>query len=255
MRRRKVFLGLAVGAATLPLMGAAAATFRWHSQPRRVPYLTDAHLLELRNRPAGAGPRVLFVGNSMTLRHDLPGAVAALAAADGVALQVAVAAARGSRLIETWQVDPFRAVLDLGWDVLVLQDFSATCLRATDRWGSAYAMRMMAQAARAGGVLLYPTWAFPPRHRIYREGAGVLTHRPAGPEAFAQCITAHYAGIAEAQGWTRAPVTEALQPDATRWLEADLHHPNPQGTARIAAVLWQSLQALLPRDHSVSRLF
>lgn len=244
MRRRRVILGAGVALGTA-LAGAGAATFRWHAQPRRVPDLRDAHLRDLQGLPSGAGARVLFVGNSMTLRHDLPGQVAALATEAGVALQIASAAARGSRLIETWQIEAFRTTLETGWDVLVLQDFSTTCLRAPDRWGSAYAMRAMAQMSRAHSVLLYPTWAFPPAHRVYQKGAGMLSRPPADPAAFANCITAHYGGIAEAEGWARAPVTEALQSDVALWLEEDLHHPNPIGTARIADVLWQSLQPLL----------
>ena len=243
MRRRGVLLGgmavLAGGAAT------ATATFRWHTAPRREPALTDMHLAALRDRPPGTGPRVLFVGNSMTLRHDLPRAVAARAVAAGNPLQVATAAARGARLVETWRIEAFRAVLKGGWDVLVLQDFSTTCLRVPDRWGSVRAMRAMVRAARPQAVLLYPTWAFPPRHSVYQQGAGLLSRPPEDPAAFARCITAHYAGIAQAEGWVRAPVTEALQPDATPWLEEDLHHPTPAGTERIAGVLWQSLAPLL----------
>jgi hypothetical protein len=181
----------------------------------------------------------------MTLHNDLPRAVAARAATAGDPLQVATAAARGARLVETWRIEAFRAVLEVGWDVLVLQDFSTTCLRAPDRWGSVRAMRAMVQAARPQAVLLYPTWAFPSGHSVYQRGAGLLSRPPEDPAAFARCITAHYAGIAQAEGWVRAPVTEAMQPDATPWLKADLHHPNPAGTDRIVGVLWQSLRPLL----------
>ena len=60
------------------------------------------------------------------------------AEAEGVTVQVAIAAAKGRmRLIETWRLDASRRVLGTGWDVLVLQDFSATVLRAPDRWASA----------------------------------------------------------------------------------------------------------------------
>ncbi len=237
--------GMALGTG---LAGIGTMTFRWHASPRRTQGLSDAHLRNLQALPAGTGPRVLFVGNSMTLRHDLPTKVAALAAEAGVSVQIAHAAARGSRLVEAWQIEGLRAALATGWDVLVLQDFSTTCLRAPDRWGSAHAMREMAQAAQARAVLLYPTWAFPPGHRVYQEGAGILTRPPADPADFARCITAHYDSIAQAEGWTRAPVTEVLQQDTALWLEDDLHHPNPTGTARIAGVLWRSLQQLLAQN-------
>ena len=245
MKRRSVIFGAAMACVTVPLAGTAAATFRLHAQPRRAPLLSDLHLGQLRGLPSAAGTRLPSVRNSMTVRHDLPGVVSALAADAQVPLQVGVAAARGSRLVETLRIDAFREALEPGWDILVLQDFSTTCLRAPDRWGSAYAMRAMAQAARARSVVLFPTWAFPAQHRVYREGAGVLSPVPENPAAFAACITAHYGGIAQAHGWVRAPVTEAMQPDATPWLEEDLHHPNPEGTLRIAQVLWQSLRPLL----------
>lgn len=249
MRRRQIIAG-SVAALAVPLSGAAFATLRWHASPRRTPYLTDAHLQKLRDLRSGPEQRVLFVGNSMTLQHDLPAAVADLAVAEGYRLQVGTAAARGARLVETWRIDAFLAVLEQGWDVLVLQDFSTTCLRAPDRWGSAFAMREMARAARASEVLLYPTWAFPPRHSVYLKGAGAFSNPPADPAAFARCITAHYAGIAQARGWVYAPVTEAMGPDATPFLEDDLHHPNGNGTALIAATLWDRLRPLL-RDQPI----
>jgi len=244
MKRRVMLLGgsLLTG---MVLSGGAAATFRWHAHPRRNPHLSDPHLRRLYDLPTGPETRVLFVGNSMTLRHDLPVKVAAKAAQAGIALQIGSAAARGARLVETWRIDAFRAVLERGWDVLVLQDFSTTCLRAPDRWGSAYAMRQMARAARAQAVILYPTWAFPSAHRVYEQGAGPLSRPPADPDAFAACIIAHYDAAAQTEGWVRAPVTEALHSDTALWLEDDLHHPSPVGTERIAEVLWQSLRPLL----------
>lgn len=247
MKRRRVITGAAIACAAVPLAGTAVATFRLHAAPRRAPLLSDTHLGQLRDPPSGRGPRVLFVGNSMTLRHDLPSLVLDLAAQENMPVQGAVAAARGSRLVETWQIDAFRRALETGWDILVLQDFSTTCLRAPDRWGSAYAMRKMAQTAGARSVVLFPTWAFPPQHDVYRNGAGVLSRVPENPQAFARCITAHYDGIAQAHGWVRAAVTEAMQPDATPWLEEDLHHPNPAGSLRIAQALWHSLRPVLAR--------
>ncbi|WP_300064302.1 hypothetical protein [uncultured Roseobacter sp.] len=245
MRRRTLLLGgsILIGAGTV--VGAAAMTFRLHATPHRVPDLTEAHLGALRNLPRGSGLRVLFVGNSMTLRHDLVERVAAQATVSEAAPQIAVAAARGARLIETLRIAAFRKMLEIGWDILVLQDFSTVSLRAPDRWGSAFAMQAMAEAAQPRAVVLFPTWAFPPRHRVYREGAGALSRPPANPDAFAQAIIAHYEGVARSHGWHRAPVTEAFLPDATPWLEEDLHHPNPAGTARLADVLWQSLARTL----------
>ncbi|WP_299681742.1 SGNH/GDSL hydrolase family protein [uncultured Roseobacter sp.] len=245
MKRRTVLLGGAGLAGAAALAGLGAMTFRLHATPRRAPDLTAAHLATLRDLPRAPGPRVLFVGNSMTLRHDLAARIGARAQAEGAAPQIAVAAARGARLIETQRIAAFRAVLESGWDILVLQDFSTVSLRAPDRWGSAFAMQAMAKVAQPRAVVLFPTWAFPPRHRVYSRGAGALSRPPADPGTFAQAIIAHYEGVARSHGWHRAPVTEAFLPDATPWLEEDLHHPNPAGTARLADVLWQSLARTL----------
>ena len=136
-------------------------------------------------------------------------------------------------------------MLARGWDVLVLQDFSTVSLRAPDRWGSEYAMRKMARAARARSVLLYPTWAFPPKHHVYRSGGGRFSDVPANPAEFTASIVAHYQGIADQHGWVRAPITEAMAPGSAKWLESDQHHPNAAGSAHIAQALWQSLAPLL----------
>lgn len=243
--KRRTFIGAgALLTATAALGVGSALTLRWHVTPRRTEKLTAAHLNSLYDLPVGEGPRVLFVGNSMILRHDLPMRVGRLAAEAGVKLHVGVAAARGARLIETWQIGAFREVLAEGWDILVLQDFSTTCLRTADRWGSVAAMRDMAGMSGAE-VVLYPTWAFPPGHRVYTQGGGWLSQTPAGPNDFAHCILTHYGGIAEEMGWLRAQVTEAFQPDATPWLEPDLHHPNVQGSDLIASEIWKSLQILV----------
>lgn len=240
MKRRLILAGLA-GAG---LTGLADATFRWHATPRLRPALTRAHLQALAAAPPAA-PRVLFLGNSMTLRHGLVERIARRAKVAGIGAGFATAAANGARLIETQQVDALELVLARGWDVLVMQDLSTVSLRAPDRWGSAHAMRVMARKAHAGAVLLYPTWAFPPGHWVYEKGGGFLSAVPEGPDSFARSITSHYGDIAARQGWVRAPVTEAMAEDPTHWLEQDLHHPNVAGTERIAGVLWQSLAPLL----------
>ena len=60
-------------------------------------------------------------------------------------------------------------------------------------------------------MVIYPNWGMPDGHRIYRgqEGLGVAV--PESRADFAARITAFYGGVAERNGWVRAPVTEALQ--------------------------------------------
>lgn len=242
--RRAVVTGLALSAGLGAAGGTAALTFRWHSRPRRGPFLTEAHLRQLQAMPP-APARVLFVGNSFTLMHDIPGQVAAAAQAAGVPVQIGLAAAYGARLIETWRIDSFRAVLATGWDVLVLQDFSATVLRAPDRWGAAHAMRGMARASGAGAVLLYPNWALPEGHRVYRDGGGFLAAPPADRADFAARITDFYGGLAAREGWRRVPVTEAFQADISLYTGKDGHHLNAAGARRVSALIWENLRAVL----------
>ena len=231
----------AAGGAALASTGM---TFRWHKTPRHRPFLTKAHLENLHGK-SGHAPRVLFVGNSFTLMHDIPARVAQLAHQADQPIDANTAAAHGARLVETWRIPAFREALDASWDLLVLQDFSATALRAPDRWGSRYAMQAMSERAQVRRGLLFPTWAFPSGHRFYQDGAGFGAHRPDDPAMFARAITNHYNAAATQLGWVRAPVTEALAPDATPWVQEDLHHLNALGAARVAAVLWNALRPLL----------
>lgn len=248
-RRRalKIFgTGLAMTAVAAGIGGTAAMTFRWHGTARRAPFLTDGHLAGLA-RPEDPGPRVLFIGNSYTLQHDIPGRVAAHAAAEGRQIRVAMAAAHGARLVQTQRIPALQTVLrDGAWDALVLQDFSDTPLRITDRWGSAHAMARLTRQAGSPPVVLYPTFALPPDHRIYHAGPTSLRAVPRDPADMAARITAFYGGVAEAHGWVRAPVTEALFDDIEGWIADDRHHLNAAGAEVVARVLWDSLRDILP---------
>ncbi len=243
MSRRYVLSGLACALA-VGSAGAAAATLRWHASPRRAPYLTDAHLRGLA-LPAGDGPRVLFIGNSMLLRHDVPGRVAAAAAREGITLRPALAAAQGARLIETLRIDALEDVMRPGlWEALVLQDFTKTPLRAVDRWGSACAIKAMARRVAPTPVLLAPPWPARAGANVYA-GAGFLTDEPASPEEYATRTMAHYSAVARDISATVAP----LPP---RWLTADQdlydpdgHHANPDGASLMAEVIWTTLRDII----------
>lgn len=120
---RRAFL-LSSAAAVAGAGGLGAFSFRLHRPPRRTPYLTDTHLAELAEFQAPA-PRILFIGNSMVLRHDVPARVAKLTGAS-----TAMAAANGARLIETVRIERLQPVLTaVDWSVIVLQDFTKTPFR------------------------------------------------------------------------------------------------------------------------------
>lgn len=240
MNRRSVLLGVA-GLAGAGLAGTGAFAFRMHTTPRRTPFLTDAHLGALAS-PPGDRPRVLFIGNSMVLHNDLPALVRAEAADAGVTLTTGTAAAGGARLIETVRIAALEPVLRAGWDAIVVQDFTKTPLRAIDRWASARAIAWIARTA-AAPLLLYPPWPAKAGTAVYRD-AGFLTATPDSPEDYAARTMAFYDSLGHPT--TPVPAAWLAEPEAGAALyAADGHHPNAEGSAFVARLLWSDLQSLL----------
>lgn len=241
MQRRRFLLLSGAGIVSAGLLSAGFG-LRLHRTPQTHPFLTAAHLSALVSTDHPR-PRVLFIGNSMVLRNDLPDVVRALADADGIKISTATAAADGARLIETSRLPGFRRALEVGWDAIVVQDFTKTPLRGIDRWGSARAVARIAQIASPARLLLYPPWPVMAGNRVY-EDAGPMTVRPETPADYAARTMEHYTNL----GHPVAPV-----PD--RWLAArnagaefyadDGHHPNARGTAFVGEIIWESLRDLL----------
>lgn len=240
MNRRMMLLG-AAGLAGAGLAGTGTLAFRLHRTPRRDPFLTDAHLNTLAANP-GSPPRILFIGNSMVLRNDLPAQVRAEAAASGVTLATGTAAADGARLIETVRIAALEPVLTAGWDAIVVQDFTKTPLRAIDRLASARAVAWIARTAQTP-LLLYPPWPAMAGTAVYRD-AGFLTAIPEGPEDYAARTMAFYDSLGHRTA--RVPEAWLAEPDAGAALYAeDGHHPNAEGTAFVARIIWSELRSLI----------
>ncbi|SDN62220.1 hypothetical protein SAMN05216196_1011097 [Lutimaribacter pacificus] len=241
MNRRRMLLLAGMGLAATGAAGAGAV-LRLHSTPRRTPLLTGAHMSELLARELSR-PRVLFIGNSMLLRHDVPTRVAGLAKADGVPIGVATLAATGARLVETMRIAGIGAVLRRGWDTVVVHDFTGTPLRAVDRWGSALAIGRIARLAAPAPLLLCPPFPAATGHPVY-ERAGLLARVPDGPRDFADRTMAHYGGLGH-------PVTDLPH----RWLDAvgagqglyarDGHHASVAGADFMAERIWDALRGML----------
>lgn len=176
--------------------------------------------------PADAGSlSVLFVGNSFTREHDIPGMVSQITVSTGgPMLDVTDASENGMTL--DWHVNEGRALELLSamdWDVVVLQDFSDVALVEEKRLASVAAARVLGGAAADAGaeVIFFAPWA--PRQ--------VPVDRRA--EATRQ-IEAHYAALAKANGGTVAPVgrmwLQHLDQDAAAKLRApDDHHATASG--------------------------
>ncbi len=247
MTRRKVLAGMLGG---LMLAGGARAG----EVPRREPYLTDAWLERLADRygpdlPPERPRRVLFVGNSITLNHDVPARVRALAQAAGIRIETAMAAASGARLRDTARIGLLEPVLREGhWDVLVLQDYTTTPFRGADRAASEETMVRLAEVARPKRVVLYPPWPRAARHGFYARPAEGFDVRPQDPAEFAGATMEFYGRVAAAHGFDVAPVPQAWMAavaEGRALYDSDDYHASEEGAELAAQVLWEQLQAVL----------
>lgn len=247
MNRRQVLGLLAAGTAVGVAGGTAAFTFRWHSEPRRTPFLTAEHLQMLAASDIPR-PRVLFIGNSMVLRHDVPAKTAQFAASDGIALGVAMAASDGARLIETIRIPELQHVLQPDmWDAVILQDFTKTPLRAPDRWGSVIAMNWIRARVPETPIILFPPWPAMADNPVYQD-PGFLTATPRDPADYMARTMAFYSDAANKSGFHLAPVPEAwwtASQSGQDLYHADGHHANERGAELSAQVIWSVVKQVL----------
>src|SRR4051812_28955540 len=112
-------------------------------------------------RPRAPAPRnVLFVGNSFTARNDLPGLIAALAAARGKTFRHHLVQAGGASLRTHWNAGhAARLIEGGGFDAVVLQEQSTLPVKNAARMHEN--VRLFDGAIRAAGAAtaLYMTWA------------------------------------------------------------------------------------------------
>jgi hypothetical protein len=181
-------------------------------------------------RPRAAAPRnVLFVGNSFTARNDLPGLIAALAAAGGKPFRHQLVQAGGASLRTHWNAGhAARLIAGGGFDAVVLQEQSTLPVKNAARFDNN--VRLFDGAIRAAGAatVLYMTWA-----------------RRAEPEAQA-AIAGAYTQIGQELGGTVVPVGAAW----ARFLAAhdrpvlhdrDGSHPTLAGSYLAACVFYGTL--------------
>lgn len=173
--------------------------------------------------------RVLFVGNSLTRTHDLPALVRALAAADGVPLEVAAVVHDG------WSLADHRTagaavtrIAQGGWDVVVLQqgpsalpESRAELVRETE----AFAAAIRAAGARPA---LFMVW--PARERSFDLPRVIESHRLAAEAAGALLLPA---GEAWREALRRARAPALWGPDGL--------HPTPAGSYLAALAIYGAL--------------
>ncbi|MEM0942564.1 MAG: SGNH/GDSL hydrolase family protein [Pseudomonadota bacterium] len=136
--------GAGLGAAGLVLLAVAPAAPRGQS---------------VETGPADAQTRVLWIGNSHTHRHDLPGRVAAMLAATGHPTFILARTANDMRLQDHLSEGWPAAALPGPWDVMILQAHSVGA--QVDPGGFLQALdRILALKALPSRVLLYQNWAY-----------------------------------------------------------------------------------------------
>jgi hypothetical protein len=168
--------------------------------------------------------KVLFIGNSFTVRNDLPGLIAQLASARGKGLQHRLISAGGASLRTHWNAGEARqAIQDGGYDRVVLQEQSTLPVKNAQRMHEN--IRLFDEVIKAAGAktTLYMTWA-----------------RRTAPES-QQTITDAYVGIGRELAATVVPVGLAWQRFLSKHDQPVLHdrdqsHPSPAGSYLAACV-------------------
>ena len=183
---------------------------------------------------AGAGARVLFIGNSLTEWNDMPAMVHAVSESAGVPLVTGMVAVGGFALEDHWSSGDARAAVASGrWDYVVLQqgpsalpESRANLREWTVRW---------AQAIRAAGAepVVYMPW--PESWRATAFDSVSTSYREAAAAANAILIPG---GDAWRAAWRREPSLALYGGDG--------FHPSPLGSYVVAVAAWARLTSSAP---------
>ena len=161
---------------------------------------------------------VLFIGNSFTARNNLPGLIAALAAAQGKTLRHRLISAGGASLRTHWNSgEALKAIREDRYDAVVLQEQSTLPVKNAKRMHEN--VRLFDDAITTAGAktVLYMTWA-----------------RQSSPDS-QQAITEAYVAIGRELGAVVVPVGLAWQSILREHGRPVLHdrdksHPSPAGS-------------------------
>jgi hypothetical protein len=160
------------------------------------------------SRAARSSMQILFIGNSFTLEHNLPGLVGDLAEQAGWTVAVSVHARNGAFLWEHLERMTVPQMLDMhgidaaGRVLLVLQDHSTAALTAETRARSLAAFAALRDLRHR--KLVFPAWPRREGHKLYGQPA-----MPRSPREMADRITRHSSQAAETAGAALAPVPQA----------------------------------------------
>lgn len=130
--------------------------------------------------------RVLFIGNSFIIEHDVPGMFANIALQAGHAIEVDMIADGGALLADVVaDQDAFQIDAKYDPDLIVLQDYSTAALYPNRAKSSHAALRAFCRLNVRR--ILFATWARAEGHKLYgREGM------PRTPTEMTERVERHY---------------------------------------------------------------
>lgn len=173
--------------------------------------------------------RVLFIGNSLTYIHDVPGLVAGLSrAGPGPRIETRTVARPNFGLQDHWEQGEARAAIEEGWDVVVMQQ-GPSGLDASREVLLDYAARFAPLVRATGGEpALYTVWPSMARFDDF----------PRVVESYALAAE-HIEGLLLPAG---AAWESALRDDpATPLYGPDQFHAGPEGAWLAAVVIWAGI--------------
>jgi hypothetical protein len=177
---------------------------------------------------------ILFIGNSFTLRNDLPALLATMAAERGVCIEHKLISAGGASLRTHWNAGRAgQAIAAGGYDFVVLQEQSTLPVKNAQRMGEN--VRLFDEIIKQAGsrTVLYMTWS-----------------RQNAPDS-QQAITDAYNSIGKEVGAIVVPVGLAWQRftakhDRPLLYDRDQSHPSLAGSYFAACVFLATLLKINP---------
>lgn len=235
-RRRLRLAALVLGVSLVAGCTAGPTSPRTHPAPStaRSPLASDQTFPSAPAEPTSgpdlpARPHLLFLGNSHTQRHDVPGTIAAMLRASRPQVRARVAVAPGLLHLDERATDPAtqRLLRSRRWDVVVLQAQNYSLSGITDYPNDGSVSLVRSARERGALPILFAEW---PRRGIDET----------------QIILATYRAIARREPACLPPVPETFDRAATRdprlrLLAGDGNHASAAGAFLASLVLYATI--------------
>jgi hypothetical protein len=182
----------------------------------------------------GGGPRVLFLGSSLTYANDMPFTVQGLARATGKTLDVSVVAQGGASFEDLWKRGAALArIKEGGWSFVVMQQGPSTLPESRANMRE-YAKKFADPIHKAGArPALYMVWPSADRMAYFDDVR--TTYTLTAEDMGGMLIPA---GEAWRAVWKRDPKVALLKRDGT--------HPTPAGSYTVALSIFGMLFSRSP---------